>query len=211
VTSKAVLAGACLVCWNACAAPFVNLDFQGAFPDGVFDENEDPTPAEAIPGWTPRVGEEPLPIVLVNSILIGSTGVVLFDMNYHQPGGPQYHLVLYSGYAAPMPLASISQTGDVPPDARRVQMYCQHSAGPVVTLDGVNIPMINLGNWQWAGDVSTFAGQTASLRITTPRTGYQPTHIDDIQFSSAVIPEPATATFAAMSLGLLVRRCRHQH
>ena len=86
------------------------------------------------------------------------------------------YAVFMSGYppvAAPFyKSASISQTGQVASNARSIQFWVSNTELPIVTLNGVQIPLVTQGvsgnMVEVAGDVSQFAGQTADLAFTTP-------------------------------------------
>jgi hypothetical protein len=73
------------------------------------------------------------------------------------------------------------------------------ATGPVlVFLDGVEIGLSALGGNLYAGDISSFAGTTAELKIANAAPVGQ-VHdysvVDDISFSSIPVPEPSSMSF----------------
>jgi hypothetical protein len=78
----------------------------------------------------------------------------------------------------------------------------------VVTLNGVNIPLVQISGGRLAGNISAFAGTTALLTFSTT-TGVANAadflYFDDIRFS---IPEPSVLGLSALGALLLGWRVR---
>jgi hypothetical protein len=85
-----------------------------------------------------------------------------------------------------------------------------------VTFNGLLIPLVQIGSTAnyviMGGDVSAFAGQTGQLLFTAlPNVGYG--LLDNIQFSTAAVPEPSTFALVALgslALGLVKKRQRRR-
>jgi hypothetical protein len=110
--------------------------------------------------------------------------------------------------------ASLSQTGDIPSDARSIQFLesFAHST-PRITLDGMVLTTVKLSldnqlRAHWAADVTNFAGQTGELRFSTGAGSFTTAFaIDAISFSSQPIPEPkAYLGLLAIVFVVLTRR-----
>jgi hypothetical protein len=121
-----------------------------------------------------------------------------------------YSLAFASGYASGTGAgewinAFISQTLPISSTARSIQLL---ATGPFkVFVGGAEIPMISLGGDSFAGDITSFAGTTSELKImnTTPEgfnNVHKPTVVDNIVFSTTVVPEPSA--LALISLGSLM-------
>jgi hypothetical protein len=118
-----------------------------------------------------------------------------------------YSLAFASGYASGTGSggwinAFISQTIPIASSTHSIQLL---ATGPFKVLVGGNeIPMMSLGGNSYAGDITSFAGTTAELKImnTTPEgfnNVHKPTVVDNILFSTTIVPEPSS--FALVSLG----------
>ncbi len=199
-----ILAG---VGFGANGQGFTNLNFERAIvqvpnpPYGFLDWSL------AVPGWSHSSGAD-TSYVYYGSEHVGlSQYYLLMDATspVYAPGtqlAGAYSLAFASGYQSgdlgqPWVNAFISQTGAVPSGTSSVQML---ASGPFqVFVGGVNIPMYSLGDNNYGGDVSAFAGSGAELRIvnTAPK-GYvhNPTIVDNIRFSNEMLPERIQATLA---------------
>ena len=117
---------------------------------------------------------------------------------------------------------SLSQTGDVPSDARTihffsygspVQLEVNNSLSPLVYTSALvqpgwngNIPVFDV-----VGDISLYAGQTVELKFTTligPSPGLN--GLDEIFFSNVAIPEPPTLVLLPLGVLLLSVRLRRR-
>lgn len=98
--------------------------------------------------------------------------------------------------------AFISQTLPIASSARSIQLL---ATGPFkVFVAGSEIPMMSLGGNSYAGDIASFAGTTAELKImnTTPEgfnNVHKPTVIDNIVFSTTIVPEPSSLALVSLA------------
>src|SRR5207247_2307547 len=118
--------------------------------------------------------------------------------------------------------SSISQTGDVPVDARSIQLSMRGylEGKPVITFNGTPIDLLPPSNGSGStitmvGDVTPFAGTTAELKVSCTSGGLlvddeNVFHLDSIGFSTAIVAEPSTLilTVIAAPFLLLMRRMR---
>lgn len=206
------------------AQGFVNLNFEQATvsptPAGVGGSQVDP--AVGFPGWAiNNSGSNGDTVVLYNNESIGSPAVDLIGPNF--PNAPElpplqgsYSVLLqYFGIAGPPP--TLSQTGMVPANAQSLTfldysginpLFGANFTNPIVTLNGISIPLVSIGAGRLAGDVTAFAGNIAQLTFSTP-SSFGGSYFDDIQFSSLPVPEPsefALAALGALFLGICRRR-----
>ncbi len=197
---------------------FVNLYFEDAVVQptipfyGWLDWNL------AAPGWSHSSGADTYHLFYQHGHLAGSQIYYLVDSTspVNAPGAldDQYSLAFASGYmdalspSADWVNAYISQTGLIPGGTKSLQLL---ATGPfTVSVGGVNIPMVSLGDNLYGGDVSAFAGNVTELKIinTSPVGLVQNlTTVDDITFSPMAVPEPSGAGLATMvTMAMLVRR-----
>jgi hypothetical protein len=170
------------------AAPFQNLGFDGAdtnhpvqiVSDGVHT-NALGSAGDYIPGW--QVSPL-LPQGLVGLDQFPETGfgyATLFtDQGDFPPVEGRFSLDIVAG---PSPPWTLTQTGDIPPDARTVN-FLSYDAHFALTLDGVTVPLFYLPHLlvptprglppgysreinDVYGDISAFAGKTVTLKLTT--------------------------------------------
>jgi hypothetical protein len=192
------LLAAVFLCWQPVAGQtFENLDFEQATiaPTPVGGASGPADPSQCFPGWT--VGGSGT-VVSYNDLSIGAPAVDLMGPYFPNPPGyvplQGYYSVLlqYFGIAGTAP--SLSQSGLVPVGTESINFLVgSGQSDAVVTLNGVNIPLVSLPDGRWAGDVSAFAGTVAQLTLfPTSNTGYGGNwlYFDDIQFSPSSVPEP---------------------
>ena len=183
---------------------FVNLNFENAHvpptPVGTYGNFVDP--ALAFPGWTVLPNGSTYPTsTFYNDLSLGGPGIGLMGPDFpNRPGyapleGSYSVLLQYFGIGNP---PALSQTGLIPASAQSISILLGgtiFAGGMVVTLNGVNIPLVAIGNGHVGGDISGFAGDTAQLTISTfnSATVNSPdwVYFDNIQFSSAAVPEPS--------------------
>jgi hypothetical protein len=186
---------------------FVNFDFEQATiaPTQVGGSTYPADPTQAFPGWT--VGGSGT-VVSYNDLSIGAPAVDLMGPNFpnfagYSPLQGSYSVLLqYFGIAGPPP--TLSQTGLVPASANSVSFLVSSGTSAtdsVVTLNGVNIPLVSISGGRLAGDISAFAGGVAELTFSTPGSGGG-LYFDNVQFSSSPVPEPGICSL--MILGVLL-------
>jgi hypothetical protein len=182
---------------------FVNLDFEDAdvppTPVGAFGSFVDP--ALAFPGWTvlPN-GSTYGTSVAYNDLSLGGPAIVLMGPDFpNRPGyepldGSYSVLLQYFGIGNP---PALSQTSLIPAGAQSISILLGGTifgGGMVVTLNGVNIPLVPIGDGYVGGNISGFAGDTAQLTISTVNSATVNSpdwvYFDDIQFSPSSVPEP---------------------
>jgi hypothetical protein len=210
---------------EACFAQgFVNLNFEQAAvsptPAGVYGSQIDP--AIAFPGWTVgNSGGNGATVVFYNEESVGSPAVDLMGPSFPNMSaypllqGSYSVLLQYFGYAGGSP--TLTQTGTIPTNAQSITfldfsginpLFHASSTNPIVTLNGINIPLISIAGGRLAGDVTAFAGSVVQLTFSTP-TSEGGSYFDDIQFSSLPVPEPSAFALAALGALLLGLRRRH--
>jgi hypothetical protein len=202
------------------AQGFLNLNFESAnvsaHPPGSMDV---PT-GSALPGWTAffssTTNTNAASQIWYDGISLGGAAVSVVDTNVgisaFYPLRGQFSAYLFGGPfgSAGNYSAGISQTGLVPVGSRSLQVLMSFSgSAPVVMLGRQTISMIPLQTFTnctlYGGDISSLAGQTAPLSFTEPApTGVPPSmlELDNIVFSSQVVPEPSA--FALLGLGSLL-------
>jgi hypothetical protein len=191
---------------------FVNLDFEEANvpPTPVDTLGSFVDPALAFPGWTvlPN-GSAYGTSVFYNDLSLGGPAIVLMGPDF--PNGPGYDpldgsysvLLQYFGIGNP---PALSQTALIPAGTQSISIL----GNAVITLNGVNIPLIYNLDGASAGDISAFAGQTAQLTITTINTATINSHtwdyFDDVQFSPESVPEPTVCSLMIVCILVLGSR-----
>src|SRR5690242_14985485 len=174
---------------------FQNLDFESANVAGCSPGQVVPI-SLAMPGWSANLDQ-----VYYDEESIGGALISVIDSRSLSGLAPlqgSYSVLLFGqGGTFPAPV-SISQMGLVPAGTRSVvvDMYWKF-ATPVVMLGGQTIAMVPIKTFPtytlYAGDVSSFAGQTATLSFTAPPAAVGSPSIielDNIIFSRAAVPEP---------------------
>jgi len=203
---------------------FINLNFEQASiasaPPGYTpsDAVNPISAASAFPGWTVREDGAVMTAVWGSAVALDETSVALVSGSLTPVQG-SYSAQLTAYANAPSGLyhnSSISQTGLIPIGSQSIQflLASPSQAGsippnPVVTLNGTPISLFAIsqsgGVITMAGDVSAFAGNTATLAFLCGATpGPFPANenyfnLDDIKFSASSVPEPST--FGLIGLG----------
>jgi hypothetical protein len=211
---------------------FANLNFeqasiQSAPPNYTPTDAQNPiSAASALPGWTIREDGIICTAVWGTPSALDETSVALVSAGNAPIQGS--YSVLLSAYAdAPSNLyrnSSISQTGLVPVGTQSIQFLIAKPSPassiqpiPMITLNGTSISLLAIsqsgGVTTMAGNVSAFAGTTATLTVlceaTTGSTfpaNENYFNLDGIQFSSVVVPEPSAIALTALGALLLAFR-----
>ena len=195
---------------------FQNLGFEAA--------NLPPIPAgqyggfvsslDGIPGWTGFLGTNQVTQVLHNAVTLGNASIDILGP-YWSFGGiieGQYTVVIQPGLdpfgSGQWVSASISQVGLVPADARSIRLKADGYSFSV-SFAGQDLSLIPMGTGAnytlYGADISSFAGQVGTLRLTGLTTLSQPSttdSFDSIQFSNLRVPEPGV--FGLSALGALL-------
>ena len=191
---------------QAAADSFRNLNFEWAVIGTPVDFQ---LPAsEALPYWT---NNNCYPgYVAYDTVALGSQAISIHDgldpydtgFVMYRPIQGRYSIILQNSYWGTH--AWISQTGDVPGDAHSLLFKSEFGGvGLAVSLNGTAIPMsvysvgpvVNPGGGPvktFIGDISAFSGQqNVELRFEGG------CMLDEIEFSSIVVPEPASLCLLA--------------
>lgn len=218
------------------AAAFQNLNFEDVVLEPPMGNPLGLPDVIDVPGWS--FSEYDPPFLLWH---IGNTPQQyllsdLLDDNGFPIGTPlegHFSLAMSLGYSDPLcgtegiacewAGPSVDQTGDVPAGTKMIRLFGAvdplylSAAAMHVTLNGIDIPLSLLPSGKVTGDVSAFAGTTATLKIQlnpdyrTPETAPDMGSylIDAIEFTPA--PEPtAAALLATGMLGMAAIRRRRQ-
>ena len=214
------------------AQGFINLNFEQASiapaPPGYtpWDAANRISAASALPFWSVSEDSTICTAVWGSPIALDETSVALVSGTYPPIAGN--YSVQLSAYAnAPSGYyrsSSISQAGVIPAGTRSIQFliaspYQNIQPNPIVTLNGAANALREIsqsgGVITMAGDVSAFAGNTATLAFLCAATsgGTFPANenyfnLDDIQFSPSSIPEPSGLALVALGALLLGFRRR---
>ena len=206
---------------SSSAGPFINLGFEQATVVvndpiyGLLDWNL------ALPGWSPPSGQPDSSSVFYGIGHLGlSQYIMLTDGSANQFGGtkPQplsgeYSLVIRGSLEPEYGAASVLQTGDIPASAKAIELLVRGDQ-PEIYLGETQIPLavvdVNGSIARYAGNISAYAGTTSQLRISYPAGyplpddefggNYQTFSgtIDNIQFTTRIIPEPTALMLAAL-------------
>jgi len=205
---------------NVSGQGFVNLDFesanivndpQGSYPWSVYT-------SDAIPGWTAYIAGTPVSDIWHNEVPLGAPEVTLQGTN-NILGLPliqkNYFVMLWGAFSNPAGgSAAIGQTGKIPLSAQSL-VFWGTIGGMQVTFNGQPLTFLPTGvtaNYTiYAADISTYAGQTGQLLFTDPyytNTQGGPASIDNIQFSSAAVPEPSIFSLFSICILFLLWRTK---
>jgi hypothetical protein len=178
---------------------FQNLGFESAHslpPPGSYVAVVD-----ALPGWTAATGSVQVTAIPYNMV-VAFPRVGLYGSNTLEISGVFSVLLSRDG--------SISQTGLVAENAESL-LFKGHwtSATPLgVFLGGQSLSYVAISNGPnytlYGADISTFAGQTARMDFFAQSPSLY--LLDDIEFSSQPIPEPASLALLCWGGLLLAAR-----
>ena len=173
---------------------FQNLNFENPIPPLTPGPNGLVPTANALPGWTAYINDNPRDFVFFSNIALGSPSISVVDSL--SPG----YQPIQGNYSVFFRSAGLGQTGQIPNDASSLFFLREPLSFFLASFGGQSIPLVEFGasgnNIIMAGDISMFAGQAGELRFVG--TGL----FDDMQFSNQPIPEPGT--FCLFGLGALL-------
>lgn len=211
-TWPTILLALLAACQNGLAQGFVNLNFESATiaPTPVGGATYPADPTQCFPGWI--VGGSGT-VVSYNDLSLGAPAVDLMGPNFpnavgYTPLQGSYSVLLqYFNIAGGPP--TLSQTAVVPSGTQSINFLVPSgqnvaaSTAAVVTMNGVNIPLVPITGDRVAGNVSAFAGDEAQLTFSTINSDVW-IYFDDIQFSTQAVPEPGALGLSALGGGVLL-------
>ena len=191
---------------------FLNLNFEQANLTGYPPGSSDVPITNALPHWTgyfgsPTFGTNQSTQALYDAVLLGSGGISIQDTNGNigipLPLAGRYSVVLEGSRYAGQYSAIIGQTGQIPDSAKSLTLWGFIGANNV-TFNGQNLPLVlfdSTPNYNiYGADVSTYVGQTGELRFTANY--LEVAILDNIQFSTAPVPEPGALALGGLGLCL---------
>jgi hypothetical protein len=186
---------------------FQNLDFEQGNPGSVAFAQNVPV-ATVLPNWFAYYGDVQQTDVGYNVITTGATQISLV-------GGSQFHIDgNYSVLLQPGPSgASISQTGLVPLGSDSL-LFEANGSGPLdVFIGGQNVSFSAVGSGPnytlYGANISAWTGDSESLTFLAVADGSPGgVTLDDISFSTSVVPEPNPIALTAIGGLLFALYCR---
>lgn len=208
---------------SAKCANFTNLNFESAnlpfIPRGQFGEYQ---PIElAMPGWQAFAGTETLPVILHNNATLGTASISILGPDYSDFTMEGNYLISLRpgafGLLGTSVDISVQQAGLVPVGSRSLQ-FLGLTAGILpsterfdVFINGQELDAFVLASHPnfvntFGVDVSAFAGQEVTLRITSFVLPAEPNGLglDALTFSPVAVPEPgilSLITLAGLAFG----------
>ncbi|RZI85207.1 MAG: PEP-CTERM sorting domain-containing protein [Rubrivivax sp.] len=201
---------------SAQAQSFTNLDFESANFDrngGMFVDW-----SLAAPGWQHSAGND-TSIVYWRQTHIGGSQIYLLESASESFGSKpwiegEYGMYFRSGvergsdWNSPWINAYLAQTGLVAAGTQSIRLIARGPSGFEVSLDGTPIALTAVGQDEFVGDVSAFAGRVAELRITDTvsraNNQFDGVHVDNIRFSTSPVPEAGTLSLMLLGMGGLL-------
>jgi hypothetical protein len=195
---------------------FQNLDFEQASisvpPPGQLSTSA------ALPGWNVYLNGSPSSTIYYDNIALDQWDVSIHDSKtfYSTPIAGLFSVLLQGGRNGlnQTGSADIAQLGSIDTTSHSILFSAKLVSsvpsvpGPIlnVSFKGQPLPIFALAASQtfttYGADVSAFSGQTGELRFSSPYGSWA--YLDDIRFSSQVIPEPST--FALLAAGTVILR-----
>ena len=167
------------------AAPFQNLGFDGANTNNPVEIMTNAVPpfaigtlADLLPGW--QISPQYPGLGVDETDVPGyGYGTLVTERGDFPPVEGRFSLDIVAG---PSPPWTLSQTGDIPSDARTVN-FLSYDAHFALTLDGVTVPLLYLPHLliptprslppgysreinDVYGDITAFAGKTVTMALT---------------------------------------------
>jgi hypothetical protein len=178
---------------------FQDLNFEEAtliaYPSGQPTTSPGPVyAAQALPGWTVYIGG-----IAQNQIPFDSGGsdypVIVLSSKPNVLDG-NYGAFLGGSGVNPnqSPSSSLQQTGIIPIGANSIEFLSNPNIHMTFAVGGQMLPLVSTpqpsGATLYAANIPGFGGQTATIAFNqTPTAGGD--YLDDITFSSQVVPEPS--------------------
>jgi hypothetical protein len=213
-----LLLAICCLRLTAVAQSFSNLNFESTAVSGIPADGIWLNWSLAAPGWHHPVGVDSV-FVYHKTPPQGSIAQYYFLVDSTttswSPLEGKYSLALVSGHynrndpGSPWVNAYIEQTGYIPQDAQSLQLFAQGEFA--LTINSKEVPLSTLDGDLYGADISGYAGQTVSMRISSTSTQVQsPVIVDGLSFSLQAVPEPSGAALVALGLGagILAKRRR---
>jgi hypothetical protein len=188
------------------AQGFVNLNFESANVSG-FSTGSVPT-TNTFPSWTAYIAGVQQSSVIYDTRPLDNAAVTLQGTNSDSltpiQGNFTAWLLGSSRFASQQQSVGLGQTGQVPVSAESL-IFWGYVGSTDVSFAGHTLSLIEIGNTAnyniYGANISSYAGQTGQLLFTV-QPGFNDV-IDNIQFSSNIVPEPSTLGLSALG-GLFV-------
>ena len=196
---------------------FVNLGFESAKFTTYLFGNPSVYASNAIPGWTPYLGSFAQDYVVSNGASLGGPQVNIEGTNnpfsYPSVQGKYWILLQGAGIGSGHDSAGIGQTAQVPASAQSIMFWGSIFGSLDVSFNGNALSFAAAGTTAnnyiiYQADISPYAGQIGELLFSSPFNANA--IIDNIQFSSTAVPEPATAALVLLGGAWLLTRRRRQ-
>jgi len=212
------------------SAAFQDLDFDSATTNITValppDQGAGYGPAsDLLPGWQLLQGTNPVSLVGLdlNPISLGVASI--YDGNsqgFPAPVLGEFSLGLFPGYNLIFDYQpfSLLQTGDIGANIRSIR-FLNYGSPFTLTVNGAPISLAyeyqpgsldpDTRQAIVTGDISAFAGQTVQLKLTTMDIpGSTVNGLDNIEFSTQIVPEPCVMTLLFAGLVIWGLRFRLQ-
>jgi hypothetical protein len=190
---------------------FQDLNFEAATLVPVTPGTLGPLQAgPALPGWTAYIGSSPQSEIYNGGGPIMGDAIVLIGPQSPPIDGNYSLLLSVDGFAGG-PAISLEQTGMIPSGANSIEFVTLNPGLFSVSINGSPIALTPLSQSgyivSYGGNISRFAGTTATLQFTALANSYG-LELDDISFSSQSVPEPGTLALASLGGLALVPAAR---
>jgi hypothetical protein len=190
---------------------FMNLDFESAHVSIIGTNELEPYMAttNALPSWSAFMGAGQLSSVDYNRNHAGQFTAVYLEGSNGEVLSGNFSVGLAGD-------GSISQTGLVSANAESLlfDAFFSGSASPLtVSLAGQDLSYVAISSAVnssgetytiYGADIASFAGQEETLTFSSAQGSVGTEILDDIQFSSMIVPEPPTLFLIFLSSGILI-------